>query len=313
MQRLFWMLGFIIWSHTAFADGVDRYRDVPLGIETASETRFGTLRIVRKDIIDRDITLDGRVIMTTGYGVSGLKVIDWGDRGDVVFMIRWSGGASCCYSHQIIHITADGETVTPMFADHGYDPKDFVVTPDRIRFRLERDYPANVDHFAVSYDGSGVTVFTVMEDDRGVQMASAGDSLLRREGQSPRDLLEDPGERVRFRTVMADEDMILLRAFMSNGIMGLTVKDGYLVGYGCQPRWCNERFGFVAINIATGEPFAAYTAYPYECSFNTFGPPDRGLPAPVWKMINETRLHMLQYTLSLEHPRRQYHCRGKGM
>jgi hypothetical protein len=311
MQRLFWMLGFIMWSHTAFGDSPEPI--IPPSIHGEAVSRFGLLQIIQTTGTHYIITLDERPILESGYHLTNLRVFDWNEKGDVVLVTRWSGGASCCYSYQIVHITDDGETVTQEFAEHGYDPKSFVVTPDRFRFRLERDYPANIDHFDVSYSGSGVTVFTVMEDDRGVQMAAAGDSLLQWQDQNPASLLDNAAERVRFRTVMADEDINLLRAFIRNGILGLTVKDGYLVGFGCQPRWCNERFGFVAIKIATGEPFAAYTAYPYECSFKTFGPPDRGLPAPLWKMINETRLLMLQYTLSLEHPRRQYHCRGKGM
>ena len=311
MRRLLWALGFLIWSPMAFADSPEPI--IPPIVRGEAASRFGLLQIIQTTGIHYVVTLDARPILESSYHFTNLRVFDWNEKGDVVLVTRWSGGASCCYNYQIIHITDDGETVTREFADHGYEPKDVVITPDRIRFRLERDYPANIDHFDVSYNGSYVTVFTVMEDDRGVQMAAAGDSLLQWEGHNPASLLDNAGERVRLRTVMADEDITLLRAFVSNGISGLTVKDGYLVGFGCQQRWCNERFGFIAINIATGVPFAAYTAYPDECSFNTFGPPDRGLPAPLWAMINETRLHMLQYTLSLEHPRRRYHCKGKGM
>jgi hypothetical protein len=311
MHRLFWMFGFIIWSHAAFAGSPEPI--IPPSVHGEAVSQFGLLQIIQTTGIHYSVTLDGRPILESGYHLTDIDVVDWKDKGDVVLVTLWSGGASCCSSYQIIHITDDGETVTPVFAEHGYDPKDVVVTPDRIRFRLERDYPANVDHFDVSYDGSGVTVFTVMEDDRGVPFPTAGDSLLRWQDIGPHGLLDEPGERVRFRTIMADEDMNLLRTFMQNGGMAMTIKDGYLVGFGCQPHWCNERFGFVAINIATGEPFAAYTAYPHECSFRTFAPPNRGLPAPLWTMINETRLHMLQYTLSLEHPRRRYHCKGRGM
>ena len=46
-------------------------------------------------------------------------VFEWGDRDDVVVLAFWSGGASCCHSYQIVHLTDHGEFATPIFGEYG--------------------------------------------------------------------------------------------------------------------------------------------------------------------------------------------------
>ena len=55
--------------------------------------------------------------------------------------------------------------------------------------------------------------------------------------------------------------------------------DGFLVAWGCRPHDCGDTKGFIAIEVATGKPYAA--ACTREHGFTVFGGALAELPEPL--------------------------------
>lgn len=260
------------------------------------ETRFGTLdEIVEYLEADLPGTAPQRnnsrtQLSVNGQQVTGIegwfgitKVLNWGDKGDVVLLSLWSGGASCCHSYRLLHLTKSGFSLGPEFGDHGRDPSDFSITPAAITFRMERDFPADIDHWRLRYDDNDITITIVMENDTGVPAAGPEHDVLRWVAHSPHAMFETAGERVRFRSIMDQPALTHLRTTLKLGGK-FTVSDGYLIASGCWPRRCNTHFGVIAIEVSTGQPFAAYVT---DLKVSTYGAALASLPAPMRAAIQD--------------------------
>ena len=251
------------------------------------ETRFGLLDVVEgRDRSENGLSLNGNQI----DGVEGYfdvtHVFDWGNKGDVVLLAFWSGGASCCHSYQIIHVTEQDAFVTSVFGERGSKPSNFAAGPTGISFRLELSFPASVDHLEIHYDGAWVQVTTVWEDDSNIEMAGTGEQVLRWAGQHPYIVFDNPSERVRFRQIMTNDELDILRTSISVAGKSIEISGGYILGAGCWPHFCPSSFGFFAIEIATGQPFAVYC---HNFSWHFFGASAELLPEELQDMIEGRR------------------------
>jgi hypothetical protein len=274
---------------------------VPAAAETWTEdykTQFGTLTLkTNRDMVtynenkgeyevynNEELILNGKKIEDLYYHTGITKIISWEKKGDIVLLNLWSGGASCCHSYDIVHLTKDGHKRIGEFAHHGYNPSDFKVTPDEISFRLERNFPADIDHWIVHYNGDYPIIETIVEDDSGIAMAAAGTDVTRWAGKYVWNVLEDASERVRFRSLMNPEQMNTLRSTLGFN-SPVVQQDGYVFGTSCRPHDCIIGHGFFAIEIATGRPYAAYFDRP--CTLSTFGAAEAELPPPMKAQIDE--------------------------
>ena len=247
------------------------------------ETRFGLLDVVEgRHRHENGLSLNGNQIDGVEGNFDVTHVFDWGNKGDVVLLAFWSGGMSCCYSYQIIHVTEQDAFVTRMFGENGYKPSNFAAGPTGISFRLERYFPASVDHLEIHYDGAWVQVTTVWEDDNNIEMAGTGEQVLRWAGQHPAIVFDNPSERVRFRQIMTKDELDILRTSLQVSGSNIEISGEYILGAGCWPHFCPSSFGFFAIEIATGQPFAAYW---YNCVQHFFGASAELLPKELQSMI----------------------------
>lgn len=225
-------------------------------------------------------------------GVAGrfqlIHAFDWGVRGEVLLLQHHSGGMNCCLSYQLVHLSPHGISATPTFAEHGHAPSGFETFSMGIRFRLERDTPASIDHWNVVYMGGIPTVYEVMEDDSGVVAAGADDVVLAHIGQTAFSVLEDPAERVRFGRLMGREEMDQLRASLKMGHQEMWQDAGFVLGWGFRPHHGDGRFGYIAIEVATGKPYAVYSR---DGSLTVFGSQPDDLPGPLSDLVtqNEAR------------------------
>lgn len=254
------------------------------------ETRFGLLDVVEgRERYENGLSLNGNQIDGVEGRFDVTHVFDWGNKGDVVLLAFWSGGISCCTSYQIIHVTEQDAFVTRTFGEHGSEPSNFAAGPTGIGFRLELSFPASVDHLEIHYDGARVQVTTVWEDDNNIEMAGTGEQVLRWVGQHPFIVFDNPSERVRFRQIMTNDELDILRTSLSVANI-IEISGGYILGEGCWPHECPYSFGFFAIEIATGQPFAAYW---YDCVMHFFGASTELLPKELQSMIEGRfrRLH----------------------
>lgn len=103
------------------------------------ETRFGTLTIVRESdekYSDYLLLLDGKEIegIDSWSIIYTPRVINWGARGDVVFLSYFSGGANCCELYQFLRLSSDGVEATNVFNEYMFMRRNSLrVTPESIQ------------------------------------------------------------------------------------------------------------------------------------------------------------------------------------
>ena len=296
-MRFLYALLILTFSATALL--ADKWpRKTELG-QVLTETRFGPLNEIEVYFDEgsgwEEPSRGFSLYSINGQEIAGLKgwlhvlqVFDWGDRGDVILLNLWSGGASCCNSYRILRVHEDGVDLSDEFADHGHSASGFDVTPDAITFVMQRDFPADIHHWELVYDGDAVDLTVIMEDDTDVPPAGAGEDVTRWRN-AIHNILEAPDERQRFRQIMNDEELNELRLRMQNGITigtdhGTTI-DRFLMRHGF-PQHQGTNSGYLAIEVSTGNPFAAY----WTCEgLKTFGADEENLPAPMLDLINHDR------------------------
>jgi hypothetical protein len=253
------------------------------------ETQFGTLTLQKegqfKSFWPGVLLLNRNKIDDFISNIGILRIINWGERGDVIILSLDQG-------YDIVHLTKDGHKRIGKFAHHGYNPSDFKVTPDEISFRLERNFPADIDHWIVHYNGDYPIIETIMEDDSGIAMAGAGADVTRWAGVRAYEVLEDASERLRFRTIIGDDDLNHLRTSLQLS-QPMEETGGFLTGWGCWPHLCGPRPAFLALEVATGKPYAAYVM---NCQLITFGAPLDKLPAALLAQIDQAREYQEHWT-----------------
>ncbi|MEM9045728.1 MAG: hypothetical protein AAGC81_13645 [Pseudomonadota bacterium] len=257
-----------------------------------ADTRFGTITLVEaytpvgKGFYRSFLSVDGHLLRGLYPHALPRHVYDWGAKGDVVLINEWSGGASCCNAWFLLHLTDDGFVLSERFAEHGRDPSEFWVQADSLGFRMERDYPASVDHWRVRYDGQAPTIEVIYETEDGFLPAGPGEEVTRWVGSLAWGILQNPSERLRYYAIMDRDQLYELRtSLIGIEVYRTELRDGFLVGNGCWPHRCGERTGFLAIEVATGAPFAAIL-WCNELELFKGGLP---APAPLLEMISEER------------------------
>ncbi|MEP1536029.1 MAG: hypothetical protein ABJQ34_02930 [Paracoccaceae bacterium] len=229
------------------------------------ETRFGPLEEGVEVSCDRqgDVCIDLQSMIFQNESVWSqsilpniLRLIEWGPDKDILLFELWSGGASCCTSYRFLTVGADGSHFSEEFAKHALNPKEFVVNEAEISFRLERDYPANIDHLLATFDGDSVEIETIYEDDTDSEIAGAGDDVSRWLGDHPSSFWEDGAERNRFRQIIGDYALNCLRTSTSGIASNFELKEGYMVSSGMWPHQGGSRHGYIAVEVETGRPFA---------------------------------------------------------
>jgi hypothetical protein len=264
-------------------------------------TRFGVVEIAKyPDSMESYLLVNGErpEEFTERFGSFRVeKVINWGEKGDVVVLSVWSGGASCCFSYRMLRLTEDDVLLSDQFGDHGYDLSNFEAKQDVITFHMQRDFPADIAHQVASYDGQVGTVLDVLEEDTGIVMAGADADVLRWVGQPASQLLEAADERVRFRTVIDGENLNHLRTSLWMGD-DMYLSRGFVLGWGFWPRNGDSRFGYVGIEVATGKAWAAYEV---DGDLFAFSAARLGLPTPMVAMIEVNQARVRQFAVSSPH------------
>ena len=113
--------------------------------------------------------------------------------------------------------------------------------------------------------------------------ANADTNVTRWVGQYAFDVMEDPVEKKRFRTIMDAKTFELFK--QATSVASPIGSDGFwVVGEGCWPHTCDTRAGFFAIEIATGKPVAVML---FDGKRFTFGARAGAIPKPLADVINE--------------------------
>jgi hypothetical protein len=280
------------------------------------QTRFGALKQAyvyfgneKTDSSPREYAYTGiflngsEIARIRGYYFKFAKVLNWAEKGDVVLLGVAPGGSSCGHSYRLLHIiAANNATLSNVFGECARDPSEFGVMTEGIRFRLKSRFPPDLDHLNIHFNGEDVFIEKIMENDDNVSPAAADDDVLRWVGQYPFILFETAGERVRFRQIMTNDELNILRGSLGKRLI---VSGGYLIGSGCWPHRCDSYFGYLAIEISTGGPYAAYW---HEGHFFVFGSTEEMLPQPMLELIQANREWVRARCESTMFPERYERC-----
>lgn len=113
--------------------------------------------------------------------------------------------------------------------------------------------------------------------------ASADTNVTRWVGQYAFNVMEDPAERKRFRSIMDAKTFELFK--QATSVASPIGSDGFwVVGEGCWPHTCNTRAGFFAIEIATGRPIAVML---FDGKRYTYGARADEIPKTLADVIND--------------------------
>ncbi|MEM6903119.1 MAG: hypothetical protein AAF556_07760, partial [Pseudomonadota bacterium] len=189
---------------------------------------------------------------------------------------------SCCTSFMIVDLTGDEPFLTRQFALHGFAPSSFDLSGTEFRFRLERFYPPNVDHWLVTYSGGQPEVSVVMEDDTGVMAAGGGDAVLRWIGKATYEFFEAADERQRFRRLLSEEVLNELRSRLMTA-QPIQKSGQFVYMSGCKQRSCADRHAVIALDTSSNVVSVAMIG----CRTETYGSPLDQLPIAVTTLIAE--------------------------
>ena len=130
------------------------------------------------------------------------------------------------------------------------------VSPGAIELDVYNAEP-HLSHVTLRYDGSELVEIDVPRDDSRARIAGDGKDVTRWIGVHPSVVLDDPPERRRFATIMADAELYdLVRNTKATYPAESRLADGTLVAWDCRRSACQDMYGAIAIELATGRPYA---------------------------------------------------------
>lgn len=211
------------------------------------------IRFRRKKVLEAETTSAFGVQWSS---IQFTHVAQVGDDDVLLGLVESGASAWCAQTGSfMLVVKPDGKTFLEVFgcsADYEASLSGQVLSV-RHQF-LEQD--ADVAGHLLIYDGSKPYEVTIRESEDGARMAGPGKDALRWVGKYPGALFDDPGERLRFLSIMNREELRETRNRLYQ-LEGPVVRQGAVI--------CVEGFtrfwgrGAVGIEIASGKPFAWYS------------------------------------------------------
>lgn len=223
----------------------------------AEQTRFGVLQVTDA-AGGQSLTYRGeQVAGVTGEGVSVLSVHHWRTEEDVAVVFTTIGDDACHGLFQFVTLPAAGPArATGPAGECFFGIKSQAVSADRIELTIPGG-SSGVEWVKLVFDGRGVTERRQMRTEAGAIAAGPGEDVQRWSGRFAREVLLEPSERLRFLEIMSRTDVLTLMEDTTTGGR-VSVRDGLIIGLGCNVFGCaSGRAGF-AVDIGTGRPYAAH-------------------------------------------------------
>jgi hypothetical protein len=229
-------------------DGVTRYGPVTVGATTLEGGEAQQLLINGAPVagtIDRYI--DIRAILPRPDGGAG----DW------VLISMANGGNGCPMMWAFVSVTPTAATATAPFgtcSEGGTNPR--TVDGRAVAFDLASFQPEEA-FVTYTYDGRAVSEVVVKRSNDGAVAAGGGDDATRWIGQHPTAPFAEASERLRFATIMSEEQVYELAERVGVGDVVIAV-DGFVVGQGFDPKAGGDIAAMWGIRISDGLPFAIF-------------------------------------------------------
>jgi len=158
------------------------------------------------------------------------------------------------------------------------------VSPQAVELDVSTGRPDS--YLTLRYDGSEMEEIEVPRDDSQARIAGGGQDVTRWLGVHLFEILDHSTERRRFATIMANAELYeLVRNTMAAYPGESRLADGVLVAWGCRHANCQDMSGAVAIEIATGRPYALI--YNREIGLEVYGSTLVEAPEPLQDIAAE--------------------------
>jgi hypothetical protein len=228
-----------------------------------AETRYGRLTIGTTTVEGSE----AQQILLNGTPVAGLvdRLVEVravaprpdGDEGDWVLVSLSNGGNGCPMMWAFVNVTSQGAIATESFGTCS----ESVLNPRTTdNGSLEFDMPSFLPEeelVVYTYDGFSVSEFAVKRSNDGAVAAGGGDDATRWIGQHPTVPFAEASERLRFATIMSEEQVYELAERVGVGDVVIEV-DGFVVGQGFDPKAGGDIAAMWGIRISDGLPFAIF-------------------------------------------------------
>jgi hypothetical protein len=232
---------------------------VELTSAESAETRFGTLSVVASDFDG----IDGQQVQLNGTDIAGLEDVYAGIEGvwpsgdaDYALVSLAGGGNACPVFYRFLKLTAQGATASDVVGTCSEGVLDLRLTETGIEADIA-SFDPSLEYETFAWDGAVVTATAVKRTTEGVTAAGGGDQATRWLGEHPATPFDEAAERLRFQTIMTEEQVYDLVARVT--VASETYEsDGFVVGDGFDPAAGGDISGMWGIRISDGAPFAIF-------------------------------------------------------
>lgn len=229
-------------------------------------TRFSELEIVDRGHHLQELISNGQegnwhpgrsVEGTLHWRLAMETRIYWRRDADVVVLYRLENNNTCAGRYQFVLVPETGrERASKPATDCVGEILQMRVSPGAIELDVSNGEP-HLSHVTLRYDGFEMEEIEVPRDDSLARIAGSGKDVTRWIGVHPSAILDDPTERRRFATIMAHAELYdLVRSTTHAYPAESRLANGTLVAWGCSRAACHDMSGAIAIELATGRPYA---------------------------------------------------------
>ena len=249
-------------------------------------TRYSAFRIVDRGHHLQELVSDGRkdnwhpdwpVPGTEAWRLLVESKFPWRPDADVIVLARLEVSNACWARFQFIVVSEKGYPRASKPSESC--PLGLIamrVSHEKIELDTSTRRP-DLSHVTLRFDGEAIQELEVPRDDSGAQTAGAGPEVTRWIGVHPSLILDESSERRRFATIMDREDLYeLVRNTRVSDSANARLVDRVLVAWGCRAHECPDAQAAIAIEVATGRPYAVICTH--ERGSSTFGGAPDELP-----------------------------------
>lgn len=231
--------------------------EVDLELLYSLNTRFGQFAVVEiPDGYGRAITFNDNPLPVEALAYSSLSGMWSFDGADHVWVLAdiFDGGNGCTTGATVIRVDSDGAKVIGATPPCEGLLQEVQLTENEIQLKYFTDalrteftwYHFNENEMS---ETKGKVTFA------SEQAAGSGDEVTRWIGSHPLTVLQEPAERIRFLSIMPEEELRKLGASMA--VANAVEQDGDMIfGKGCRPHLCTHEWGAWGIRISDGQPAA---------------------------------------------------------
>ena len=241
---------------------------------TSADTRFGTLAIGTVDLDGMEgdqLLFDGQPVRDIADAYVAIEAVIPASDADYVLVSVAGGGNACPTLFRFLKLTAQGAIASDVVGTCSEGVLDLRLTETGIEADIA-SFDPSLEYETFGFDGATVTATAVKRTTEGVMAAGAGEEATRWLGEHPATPFDEASERLRFQTIMTEEQVYELVARVTVASVAFE-SDGFVVGEGFDPAAGGDVAGMWGIRISDGAPFAIFK--------------DRGQPGVVFGMGEE--------------------------